>query len=61
MKYLVIDFFNGDYFTTEETTIDELVNAMYNDSEEFDLDKAKESFFDAYDVFEIKGELVKIN
>jgi hypothetical protein len=34
---------------------------MYNDSEEFDLDKAKESFFDAYDVFEIKGELVKIN
>ena len=61
MKYLVIDFFNGDYFITEETTIDELVNAMYNDSEEFDLEEAKESFFNVYDVFEIKGELVKIN
>jgi hypothetical protein len=60
MKYLVIDFFNGDYFTTEKT-IDELVNEMYNDSEEFDLDEAKKSFFDSYDVFEIRGELVKIN
>ena len=61
MKYLVIDFFNGDYFTTEEKTIDELVNEMYNDSEEFDLNEAKKSFFDTYDVFEIRGELVKIN
>ena len=61
MKYLVIDFFNGDYFTTEEKTIDELVNEMYNDSEEFDLNEAKKSFFDTYDIFEIRGELVKIN
>ena len=61
MKYLVIDFFNGDYFITNETTIDELVEEMYGGREDFNLDKAKESFFDAYDVFEIKGELVKLN
>lgn len=61
MKYLVIDFFNGDYFITNETNIDELVEEMYGGREEFSLNESKESFFDAYDVFEIKGELIKIN
>jgi len=44
-----------------ETNIDELVEEMYGGREEFSLNESKESFFDAYDVFEIKGELIKIN
>lgn len=61
MKYLVIEYFDGNYFITDETTIDELVEEMYGGREECDLEKAKESFFETYDVFEIRGELVKIN
>jgi hypothetical protein len=61
MKYLVIEFFDGNYFITDETTIDKLVEEMYGGREEFNLEEAKESFFETYDVFEIRGELVKVN
>lgn len=51
-----------------KTTIDELVEEMYGGREEFNLEGAKESFkynklifFETYDVFEIRGELVKVN
>jgi hypothetical protein len=62
MKYLVIEYFgDSNYFTTNDCTIDELVDEMYGGREEFDLEEAKKSFFETYDVFEIRGELVKIN
>jgi len=61
MKYLVIEFFSHEYFITDETTIDELVDEMYGGREEFSLEETKKSFFETYDVYEIRGELVKIN
>ena len=61
MKYLVISLFEDDYSITSETTIDELVDDMYGGREDFDLEEAKKSFFKAYRVYEIKGELVRIN
>jgi hypothetical protein len=59
MKYLVIDFNNSDHFIVEN--INELIEEMYGEREGFVLDEAKELFFSAYDVFEIKGEIIKIN
>jgi len=61
MKYLVIEVFSNDYFITDETTIDKLVDELYGGREGFNLEEAKESFFDTYKVYEIKGELVEIN
>ena len=62
MKYLVTEVFSNEYFITEETTIDDLVTEMYSEEgEDFDLEESKKVFFSCYDVFEIRGELVKIN
>lgn len=61
MKYLVIEFFSNEYFITSETTIDKLVDEMYGGREDFNLEEAKKAFFETYDVYEIRGELVKMN
>ena len=61
MKYLITEFFSHEYFISEDTTIDTLVDEMYGGREGFDLDEAKKAFFESYDVYEIRGELVKID
>ena len=58
-QFLVIEVYGeGKYhFITNPTTIEDLLIEMYEDNS----DEVKESFFRDYDVYEIKGELVKLN
>ena len=57
-QFLVIEAYGEgkDHFITEPTTIDDLLMEMYEDNS----DEIKEEFFRDYDVYEIKGELIKL-
>ena len=57
-QFLVIEVYGEgkDHFITEPTTIDDLLMEMYEDNS----DEIKEEFFRDYDVYEIKGELIKL-
>jgi hypothetical protein len=58
--YLAIDY-DGEWFLFEKTSIDNVVREMYDIGQpDFDLQQAKDQFFQAHVVFKITGTIKRI-
>ncbi len=58
-QFLIIEVWGEgkDHFITDPTTMEDLLMDLYEDNS----NETKEAFFEDYDVYEIKGELLKIS